>query len=165
MSDRLKRIIKTITLIDLIQGLSLTLSVWVRSIITPKQVLVTRQYPEEKRPAFDAFKGHHALLRKEDGSIRCVGCGICAGVCPSGAITVDTEEGPDHEKLVTAYEVNAFRCIFCGLCEESCPKDAVVLTPLFELADYDDRELYIWNMERLLEVGDKMPRFRDEVSF
>ena len=165
MSERLKSFIRKITFLDLIKGLSLTGSVWVKSIITPKSVLVTRPYPEVKRPAFPAFKGHHALLRNDDGSIRCVGCGICAGVCPSGAINVTTDEGEQHEKVVTGYEVNAFRCIYCGLCEESCPKDAVVLTPLYELADYDNRELYIWNMERLLKVGDKKPQFRDEVDF
>ena len=75
-----------------------------------------------------------------------------------------TEEGENHEKLVTGYEVNSFRCIYCGLCEESCPKDAVILTQLYEMADYDNRELYIWNMERLLKVGDKKPLYRDEVD-
>lgn len=165
MSDRFKSFIRTITLIDLIKGLALTGSVWVKSIITPKQVLVTRQYPKEKRPAFEAFKGHHALLRKEDGSIKCVGCGICAGVCPSRAINVITEEGENHEKVVAGYVINAFRCIYCGLCQEACPKDAIQLTRLYELADYENRECYIWNKERLLEVGDKKPLFRDEVDF
>jgi NADH-quinone oxidoreductase subunit I len=163
--DRLKRLIRTITLIDLIKGLALTGSVWVRSIITPKQVLVTRPYPEVKRPAFPAFKGHHAFLKDEDGSLKCVGCGICAGVCPSKAIKVSTEEGENHEKLVTGYEIDAFRCIYCGNCQEACPKDAIILTQLYEMADYDNRELYIWNMERLLEAGDKRPIFRDDVSF
>ena len=157
--------IRRVTLIDLIKGLALTGSVWVKSIVTPKQVLVTRNYPLEKRPAFAAFKGHHALLRKEDGSVKCVGCGICVGVCPSKAINVMTEEGESHEKVVTGYVINAFRCIYCGLCQEACPKDAITLSQLYEMADYDNRELYIWNMDRLLEVGDKKPLFRDDVSF
>ncbi|OIP62338.1 MAG: NADH-quinone oxidoreductase subunit I [Nitrospirae bacterium CG_4_9_14_3_um_filter_53_35] len=164
MSGRLKRFIRTITLIDLLKGLALTGSVWVRSIITPSRVLVTRPYPEVKRPAFPAFKGHHALLRGEDGAIRCVGCGICAGVCPAKAISVYTEEGDHHEKVVTGYEINAFRCIYCGLCQEACPKDAIVLTRLYEMADYDDRGLYIWKMDRLLKVGDKKPLFRDQID-
>jgi NADH-quinone oxidoreductase subunit I len=165
LSEKLKRIIRAITLIDIIKGLALTGSVWVRSIITPKAVLVTRQYPEEKRPAFPAFKGHHGFLQEEDGTLKCVGCGICAGVCPSQAIRVYTEEGPDHEKVVTGYEIDAFRCIYCGLCEESCPKDAIVLTQLYEMADYENRESYMWKMERLVEVGKKKPLYRDEIDY
>ncbi len=165
LSDKLKKFIRTITLIDIFKGLALTGSVWVRSIITPKQVLVTRQYPEEKRPAFPGFKGHHAFLQEEDGSLKCVACGICAGVCPAKAIDVISDEGPDHEKVVAGYQINAFRCIYCGLCQEYCPKDAIVLTQLYEMADYDDRESYIWKMDRLVEVGMKKPLFRDEINY
>jgi NADH-quinone oxidoreductase subunit I len=160
----LKKIVRAVTMVDLIKGLALTGSVWFKSIITPHHVLVTRQYPEEKRPSFPAFKGHHGFLQYEDGSLKCVGCGICAGVCPAKAIKVYTEEGEHHEKVVTGYEIDAFRCIYCGFCQEACPKDAIVLTRLYELADYDNRERYHWKMERLLEVGKKRPLFRDEVN-
>ncbi len=164
MSEKLNRFIRTITLFELLKGLALTGSVWVKSIVTPKAVLVTRQYPEEKRPSFPAFKGHHGFLKDEDGSLKCVGCGICAAACPANAIRIETEEGLQHEKVVTGYEIDAFRCIYCGLCEESCPKDAIVLTQLFELADYENRERYIWKMDRLLAVGEKRPLFRDEID-
>ncbi len=165
MQKGLKKIIRSIFLVDLIKGLALTGGVWIRSIITPRHVLVTRQYPEEKRPAFPNFKGHHGFLKNDDGTLKCVGCGICAGVCPSKAIRVYTEEGERHEKVVTGYQIDAFRCIYCGLCQEACPKDAIVLTRLFELADYDNREIYIYKMDRLLKVGEKRPLFRDEIDF
>ncbi len=164
MSNAFKKFIRAVTLVDLFKGLALTGSVWVRSIITPRQVLVTRPYPEVKRPAFPNFKGHHGFLLNEDGSLKCVGCGICAGVCPAKAIRVYTEEGKDHEKVVVGYEIDAFRCIYCGFCQEACPKDAIVLTRLYELADYDNRACYRWKMDRLVEVGKKRPLFRDEVN-
>ena len=44
----------------------------------------------------------------------CTGCGNCADVCPSEAITVD-------EKA----KVNADECVDCGSCVDECPAEAI----------------------------------------
>ncbi|HOX28821.1 MAG TPA: 4Fe-4S binding protein [bacterium] len=53
----------------------------------------------------------------QDESV-CIKCGMCAKVCPMGAITV-TED-------LTA--VNTGKCIGCGLCAHKCPTGAMVLS-------------------------------------
>src|ERR1035438_1704706 len=45
---------------------------------------VTRQYPEEKKPKQPRQHGRHVLNRYEDGMEKCIGCELCAGVCPAG---------------------------------------------------------------------------------
>ena len=50
---------------------------------------------------------------------RCVGCGICQGVCPAGAISVEN-----------VALVDSGRCTGCGLCVEECPMGALSVVPL-----------------------------------
>lgn len=46
----------------------------------------------------------------------CVGCGLCAEVCPAGAIA-----------MVGAASLDARKCTACGKCVEACPQGAIVL--------------------------------------
>jgi NADH-quinone oxidoreductase subunit I len=137
---------KKIFLIEILKGMALTF----RSMLTRP---VTRQYPEEKRPPFPGFRGLHALVRKEDGSAKCVGCGLCAAICPSQCIKVYTSEGSDHSKVVDKYEVDTLRCVFCAFCVEACPYGAVALTEHYEYADYS-REPFYMTKEKLLSNWD-----------
>ncbi len=58
---------------------------------------VTRQYPEEKRPKQPRQHGRHVLNRYEDGMEKCIGCELCAGVCPADCIYVrGLDNPPDH---------------------------------------------------------------------
>ena len=47
---------------------------------------------------------------------QCVECGICADVCPTGAISVNGKAEIDHKK-----------CTGCGACVEECAQDAISL--------------------------------------
>jgi NADH-quinone oxidoreductase subunit I len=117
---------------------------------------VTVQYPKEPIQIYPRWRGRHELQRREDGLEKCVGCGLCAAVCPSGAIYVEADENrPDHpisagERYARVYEINMIRCIFCGYCQEACPTGAIVLEKDFELANYK-REDFIYTKQMLLD--------------
>ena len=115
----------------------------------------TVQYPEQRRPVYPRFRGKHKLMRYENGLERCIGCSLCAGVCPAKAIYVKAAENTDEhrvspgERYAEQYEINMIRCIFCGYCQEVCPTEAIVLGHDYELADYD-RASFVYTKEMLL---------------
>lgn len=141
-------LIKKIFLIEILQGLALTFKHWV----SPS---VTRQYPKEKREPFPGSRGLHALVRNPaTGKEKCVGCGLCAAICPSQCIYIYTNEGDDNKKVVDRYEIEVLRCVYCALCVEACPYGALALTDHFEYSDYT-REAFYYTKEMLLENWDK----------
>lgn len=141
-------LIKKIFFIEILKGLALTFKHWV----TPS---VTRQYPKEKREPVPGARGLHALVRNPaTGAEKCVGCGLCAAMCPSQCIYIYTSEGDDHKKVVDRYEIDVLRCLFCGFCVEACPYGAVVLTDFYEYSGYTREEFY-YTKDRLLENWDK----------
>jgi NADH-quinone oxidoreductase subunit I len=115
----------------------------------------TVQYPEERAPVFPRFRGRHKLMRYESGLERCIGCSLCAAVCPAQAIYVEAAENPAEnpvspgERYAKTYEINMIRCIFCGYCEEVCPTEAIILGHDFELADYE-RDDFVYTKDRLI---------------
>jgi len=152
---KIKKLIKTVFLVEIAQGMWVTL----KTMLTPQnrkiQYEMTRQYPTFKRKPIAGSRGLHAMRRDDTGlKERCIGCGLCEAVCPSKAITVVTSEGPEHEKLVNSYELDLLRCVFCGFCIDACPVSAIVMTPEFELACYDRKDAF-YTKDRLVEVGDK----------
>lgn len=66
---------------------------------------------------------------------RCSACGICTRLCPTAAISQESQSG---------YEVIGLRsslCTNCGLCQEACPEGAIRFQEQISLADaVDDKE-------------------------
>ena len=131
----------------LILGLRETLGYFFKTTVLGKPV--TMRYPEERWTPHPRFRGLHKLLRDDDGKEKCVACCLCAAVCPSQCITIETAENENHEKYAKHYQIDISRCIFCGYCVEACPVGALITTGEYELAAYN-REALIYNKDRLL---------------
>ena len=117
---------------------------------------ITVRYPEQKRKLPVISRGRHCLTKWADGKERCVGCELCAIVCPAQAISVKAaqnkpgEEVSHGERYAEDFQINMSRCIYCGLCEEACPTGALVLGNNYELSGYT-RESLIFTKDKLNE--------------
>src|SRR5262245_380848 len=112
----IKKILKSILLVDLFQGLSVTWrAFWARKI--------TLQYPEEgeETPISPRFRGMLALRYYPNGEERCIACKLCEAACPALAITIEAAPRADGSRRTTRYDIDAFKCINCGFCEDACP--------------------------------------------
>jgi NADH-quinone oxidoreductase subunit I len=145
--DRFGNFLKSLTLSEMRKGLGVT----GRYLFRRK---FTVQYPEEKTPQSNRFRGLHALRRYPNGEERCIACKLCEAVCPALAITIEAEERADGTRRTTRYDIDLFKCIYCGFCEESCPVDSIVETRNFEYS-FENRGENVMTKQMLLEIGDK----------
>lgn len=152
---------------EFLKGLRVTGGTMLRTI-TGKE-LVTMEYPKEMREKPPRFHGRHVLNRYPDGMEKCIGCELCAGVCPAKCIFVrGMDNDPENpaspgERFGFVYEINMLRCIFCALCVEACPTEAITMTHLFEMST-TNREDAIYTRETLLmdEKGEVPHMFPDD---
>ena len=116
---------------------------------------LTVQYPKVKRPKPPRFHGRHVLNQYEDGMEKCIGCELCAGVCPAKCIYVRGADNPvgepvsPGERYGFVYEINYLRCIHCDLCVEACPTEAITESKLFEFS-FTNRADAIYTKDELL---------------
>ena len=118
----------------------------------------------QQRPAH--VRGMPVLVSDDGHHPRCVGCELCALICPPGCIRVgvvdaDAGEGewkrgdrqasslPGQVRAIESFEIDMARCLYCGLCEEVCPADALAMSPLVEIAAFDRADL-IFDLDALL---------------
>ena len=133
---------------EIIKGLRMTFT----EMFKPK---VTIQYPEERFIPPDSFRGRPVLV-EENGTERCVACGLCSRVCPALAIDIQASETPhEKERYPERFEINMVRCIFCGFCEEVCPEEAIIMSQEYELV-FESQQEAIFGKDKLLVPVEKV---------
>ena len=110
------------------------------------------QYPEQKAYLAPRYRGRIILSRDPDGGERCVGCYLCAVVCPVDCIALQATEDENGRRFPEWFRINFSRCIFCGFCEDACPTYAIQLTPDVEMSEYH-RQNMVYEKEHLLIDG------------
>lgn len=118
-----------------------------------KSAAVTYQYPEQPRPIAPRTRTRHRLMKREDGSPRCVACMMCETVCPARCIQITAAEHPDPniEKYPSEFILDLGKCVYCGFCAEVCPEDAIRMdTKIVATSEYS-RDAMIYDKKRLME--------------
>ena len=149
MINSMKRVFKSLFLIELLKGMRVTGRYYVKNFNNK----FTLFYPEEKTPQSARFRGLHAQRRYPNGEERCIACKLCEAVCPALAITIESEQRDDGSRRTTRYDIDLFKCIYCGFCEEACPVDAIVETRQLEY-HFENRGENIMTKEKLLRTGE-----------
>lgn len=145
-----------------LDGFAVTIGKWF-GVNSDSGRRVTGEYPEQKRPKPERFHGRHVLNRYEDGMEKCIGCELCAGVCPAKCIYVRGQDNDPldptspGERFGYVYEINYLRCIHCDLCVEACPTQAITETKMFEFS-FTNRQDAIYTKEELLVGDDGHPK-------
>jgi NADH-quinone oxidoreductase subunit I len=116
---------------------------------------------DEKIAKPERLHGRHVLNRYEDGMEKCIGCELCAGVCPAKCIHVrGADNDPQNptspgERFGFVYEINYLRCIHCDLCVEACPTEAITESKLFEFSFTNRRDAIYTKAELVVDDAGK----------
>jgi NADH-quinone oxidoreductase subunit I len=133
------------------------------AVVTTEYAAGTGGKSDVKRHRGPRIHGRHVLNRYEDGMEKCIGCELCAGVCPARCIYVrGADNDPDEptspgERYGFIYEINYLRCIHCDLCVEACPTEAITESKLFEFS-FANRQDAIYTKAELVVGDDGQPQ-------
>jgi NADH-quinone oxidoreductase subunit I len=135
---------------EIFRGMAVTLRHFLRNLVAIRR-LPTILYPERKRDYSDRFRGKHILTTRDDGTLKCVACYMCAEACPAECITIVAGEHPKiaYEKYPVVFDIDMLRCVYCGFCVDACPKDAIWMTRNYELAFFN-REEAVFGIGKLI---------------
>jgi NADH-quinone oxidoreductase subunit I len=108
----------------------------------------------------------------------CIGCDQCAIACPVDCITIETiKSTPDMDLGMTSkntkkrlyiprFDIDIAKCCYCGLCVWPCPTECIVMTDVYEFAEYDRQNLiYSFNnmtAEEITAAQYRLEKYNEE---
>jgi len=129
--SRLKKFLRSFFLVDILQGLAVTLRIYFsRKVTVP--------YPEKVKEPSPRFRGILRLHRDDRGEPLCIACKACQRACGTNCFDIEgkKEEGAKVMRPVK-FDWKLERCSFCGLCVEACPTNAIRFSREFRLTGLD----------------------------
>ncbi len=148
------RFLKTIFLVDLLQGLWVTLKYTFRR-------KVTIQYPEQVKEPRERFRGILRLYRDDAGEPLCIACKMCQRACPESCFAIEGARDAGNQMRPTRFDWNLERCTFCGLCVEACPTSALRFSREFRLSA-ENRAVMHFTLATMYDDFDLARHFRPE---
>ncbi len=95
---------------------------------------ITVQYPDERLPIPDRYRGIHYLEQE-----KCIDCLACARACPIDCIEMDAvRHGKELEWV--SFTLDYQKCMFCELCVYPCPKDCIHMGTEYAFVSFDRSE-------------------------
>ncbi len=143
---------------DIYKGLS---TVFIGMRLTFKHLFtpaVTIQYPDVKLQMPERTR-NRLYVNIDD----CIGCDQCSKACPVDCITIETikatpdadlgtTSGGNKKRLyVPVFDIDIAKCCYCGLCVYPCPTECIVMTDVYEFAEFDRQNL-IYNYSAMTET-------------
>jgi NADH-quinone oxidoreductase subunit I len=138
--------------VEIVKGLIATGKHAVRSLVDPGN-FPTKSYPEVPAEVPRDYRSRHRLMKRPDGTPRCVACYMCSTACPARCINIIAEEAPDKhiEKRPERFEIDLLLCVFCGYCVEACPCDAIRMDTKIAVLAADNRKSFVIDKGGLLD--------------
>src|SRR3989338_4058493 len=65
---------------------------------------MTIEFPEKKKQLHPGYRAEHRLMLREDGSVRCTACMLCATICAARCIEIEAEDVGD-DKIESARKI------------------------------------------------------------
>lgn len=148
-----------IYLLAIVKGMAITLKHLISSLFNPRKLPIV-EYPEQQKQFPAGYRGKHRLTKREDGSVRCVACYMCATACPAECIHIVAEEvtDPTVEKAPARFDIDLLECVFCGMCVEACPVDAIRMdSGIYSFTDFNRKDFVITKEELMAVKPQGMP--------
>ncbi len=95
---------------------------------------ITVQYPDERLPIPDRYRGIHYLEQE-----KCIDCLACARACPIDCIEMDAIRHGKELEWIT-FTLDYQKCMFCELCVYPCPKDCIHMGNEYAFVSFDRSE-------------------------
>lgn len=108
----------------------------------------------------------------------CIGCDQCSIACPVDCITIETiKSTPDMDLGMTSkntkkrlyvprFDIDIAKCCYCGLCVWPCPTECIVMTDVYEFAEFDRKNLIYsfskMTTEETAAAQDRLEKYTEE---